>query len=219
MEQYISINHPRFKKVQPSLFRSKVTPDCMSHRCKLIKKDSEEKLEACCSFGADVDLHERDNIMKHKEQIRSLLDDSVKDKDWFRGTPKEDSDFPSGRFDRTTMHKDGCVFLAHDKRGCAIHRASIEGNWDFRGTKPHVCRLFPLSYETDAIVISDDYNDYSCSLDENGPTLYQVARDDLADIFGMELVLVLDEVEKKLISKSLHVLGKNPAPKDNSKEL
>lgn len=182
----------------------------MSHRCKLTKHNNKEKLEACCSYGADVDLIEKENILKRKDQIRSLLDDSVKDKDWFRETPKADPDFPSGQFDRTSMHGDGCIFLAHDKRGCAIHRASIEGGWDFRGTKPHVCRLFPLSYETDAICISDDYNDYSCALDENGPTLYRIAREDLAEFFGKELISELDEIEKKVLNRSLPLVDEQP---------
>ena len=50
--------------------------------------------------------------------------------------PEHDPDVPSGRSCRTASHGGGCLFLAHDRRGCAIHRASIEQGWDFRGVKP-----------------------------------------------------------------------------------
>ena len=83
---------------------------------------------------------------------------------------------------------------------------SVEGGWDFRGTKPHVCRLFPVSYESDAIVLSDDYSDYSCALDDAAPTLYRVARADLGDIFGRDLVVALDAAESRLVSEPAPLL-------------
>ena len=58
---------------------------------------------------------------------------------------------------RTEVHDGGCIFLAHDRRGCAIHRASIESGWPFQGIKPAICRLFPLSYGEDWIVIAPSF--------------------------------------------------------------
>jgi Fe-S-cluster containining protein len=100
---------------------------------------------------------------------------------------------------RTEVHDDGCLFLAHDKRGCAIHRASLEQGWDFRGVKPAICRLFPISYEEDAIVIADEAPEYSCAHVE-GPTLYRITRDALGDIFGPELVVALDAAEAQVLA-------------------
>jgi hypothetical protein len=102
------------------------------------------------------------------------------------------------------------VFLSHDGRGCAIHRASIEGGWDFHGVKPHVCRLFPLSYDDEAIVLSDDYPDYSCTLDPMAPTVYRVGRDTLAAVFGADLVTALDAAEAAVLAaqpRALRVVG------------
>ncbi len=99
------------------------------------------------------------------------------------------------------------MFLAHDRRGCAIHRAALEGGWDMRGTKPHVCRLFPLSYDSDSIVLSDDYADYSCSRDPAAPTVYQVGREALADIFGADLVAAMDAAERSVTASPLASLG------------
>ena len=78
-------------------------------------------------------------------------------------------------------------------------RAALEGGWDLRGTKPAICRLFPLSYEADAIVIADEYPEYSCA-HVDGPTLYRITRDALADVFGEPLVAALDAAEAQVLA-------------------
>lgn len=165
----------------------------------LSKEGDATKLDACCQYGVDVDLGERDRILEHADEIATILDQEVAATSWFGDEVEEDADFPSGAFVRSRTHKGGCLFLAHDARGCAIHRASLEGGWDFHGVKPHVCRLFPLSYDSEAIVLSDDYADYSCAYDPSAPSVYRVGREDLASIFGAELVAALDAVEAQVL--------------------
>jgi Fe-S-cluster containining protein len=198
--EFVSVDHPRFLKAQRDIFVRRVTPDCMSHQCRLQSDGERLKLDACCQYGVDVDVGERDGILSHREQIAALLRPDVA-QPWFTDAEQVDADFPSGRFVRTTTVDGGCVFLAHDRRGCAVHRASIEGGWDFRGIKPHVCRLFPVSYESDAIVLSDDYADYSCAYDASAPTVYRVAREPLGDIFGAALVIALDAAESAVTGR------------------
>lgn len=177
------------------MFVRRVVADCMAHECRLSREGDRRKLDACCQYGVDVDLTERDAIVAHASEIAPLLLPAAAARPWFTGPEKVDPDFPSGRHVRTATFGEGCLFLAHDRRGCAIHRAAVEGGWDMRGTKPHVCRLFPLSYDSESIVLSDDYPDYSCSLDPSAPTVYRVARDALADIFGPALVSAMDAAE------------------------
>lgn len=198
--EYVELKHPRFKRVQRDIFSERLAPDCMAHECRLRKAETgqRKKLDACCQYGVDVDLGERDGILSHAEQIAEILDDEVPTP-WFDSEEKQDVDFPSGAFVRTKTHDKGCVFLSHSARGCAIHRASIEGGWDFHGIKPHVCRLFPISYDETSIVMSDDYADYSCAYEPNSPTVYQVGRADLAAIFGMELVEELDRIAQDVL--------------------
>ena len=198
MAEFVAIDHPRFRKVQKEIFTLRLVPDCMSHDCRLKKEDDRLKLDACCQYGVDVDLGERDGILRHADQIRSILDEEVADLPWFDTEVQEDVDFPSGKYVLTKRHGEGCLFLRHDGRGCAIHRASIEGGWDFHGIKPHVCRLFPLTYDDVSIVMSDDYPDYSCAFDESAPTVYQVGRPDLLAIFGEELVAAMDAIEAQV---------------------
>jgi Fe-S-cluster containining protein len=199
-EATVAIDHPRFRSVWSSIFTRRLVADCMTHRCTMVETHS-EKLDACCQYGCDVDLGERAAIEARGAEIRALLRPEVKDARWFEPDEEEDPDYPSGRVVRTEVHDGGCIFLAHDRRGCAIHRAALEGGWDFRGVKPGICRLFPLSYEDDAIVIADEYPEYSCA-HVDGPTLYRITRDALADLFGEALVVALDRAEAEVLGSA-----------------
>ena len=201
MSELVPIDHPRFRSAQRDIFLVKVVADCMTHQCRLLKENDALKLDACCQYGVDVDIGERDQILAHAGDVRTVLDAEVADQPWFHTEEQVDPDFPSGRFVRTRTHGGGCLFLSHDGRGCAIHRASIERGWDFHGVKPHVCRLFPLSYDEQSIVLSDDYRDYSCALDAAAPSVYRVGRPTLAAIFGDELVTALDAAEAELLGR------------------
>ncbi len=196
----VPLDHPRFRHVWASVFTRRLVADCMTHRCKMVDREPHlDKLDACCQYGCDVDLHERDAILARAGDIRPLLRAEVQDAPWFDDDIEIDLDYPSGKVVRTATHGDGCLFLAHDRRGCAIHRAALERGWDFRGVKPAICRLFPLSYEDDTILIADEYPEYSCA-HVDGPTLYRITRDALADIFGRELVIAMDAAEALVLA-------------------
>ena len=202
---YVELDHPRFKQAETEVFTRRVVADCMTHTC-AIRATSTVRLDACCQYGCDVDLHERDAILAKRDAIQRVLAPAVRELPWFdESAPQRDPDVPSGTVVRTAVHAGGCLFLAHDGRGCAIHRASLEQGWDFRGVKPSICRLYPLSYEHGAIVVMDDYPDYSCAFQDDAPTLYRVARDTLADVFGPELVAAMDAAEAKLAARSLPI--------------
>jgi Fe-S-cluster containining protein len=210
-DRAIALDHPRFRSVSAAIFTRRLAPDCMVHRCTIVQDEARvalahpyEKLDACCQYGCDVDLAEHDAILARGDDIRALLRPEAAAAPWFDDVIEEDPDYPSGKVVRTEVHGGGCIFLAHDRRGCAIHRAALENGWDFRGVKPAICRLFPLSYEADAILIADEYPEYSCAHTE-GPTLYRITRDTLGELFGPALVAALDAAEAQ-------VLGAPPPP-------
>ena len=196
-EPVVAVDHPRFRSVSASIFTRRLAADCMTHRCEMMDTHS-EKLDACCQYGCDVDLAERAAIEARSDDIRALLRPEVAHARWFDPEEEVDDDYPSGRVVRTEVHDGGCIFLAHDRRGCAIHRAALEGGWAFRGVKPAICRLFPLSYEDDAIVIADEYPEYSCA-HVDGPTLYRITRAALAELFGEPLVVAMDAAEAQVL--------------------
>lgn len=199
MAKFVAIDHPRFRRVERAIFTRRIVADCMTHACRDRDPDR-ARLDACCQHGADVDLAERDAILAHADELKALLVPAARDVPWFTVRAERDDDFPSGKIVRTRKLGAGCVFLAHDARGCAIHRASLEGGWDFRGTKPHVCRLFPLSFTSDELVISDDYPAYSCAYEPGAPTLYRHGRDTLADVFGAAIVTAMDAAERAVLA-------------------
>ncbi|MBS1118686.1 MAG: hypothetical protein H6Q90_914 [Deltaproteobacteria bacterium] len=199
-DQVLKLDHPRFQKVWASIFTRRLVADCMTHSCvHSLEGTHTDKLDACCQYGCDVDLAEREAILAKTDDIRALLRPEVANARWFDPEEEVDADYPSGRVVRTEVFEGGCIFLAHDRRGCAIHRASIERSWDFRGIKPAICRLFPLSYEEDAIVIADEYPEYSCA-HVDGPTLYRITRDTLGELFGKDLVTALDAAERTVLA-------------------
>lgn len=205
-EPVVELDHPRFHAAELAVFTKRVVADCMTHDC-AIRATGTVRLDACCQYGCDVDLYEKQAILARAESIKPVLAVEVRELPWFdESEPEHDPDVPSGTVVRTAVHDKGCLFLSHDKRGCAIHRASIEQGWDFRGVKPSICRLFPLSYGEGMIVVSDDYVDYSCAYQADAPTLYQVAREALADLFGPELVRAMDAAEAKVNARQLKVV-------------
>lgn len=199
MHSFIALDHPRFRRAEHAIFLRRFVPDCMAHACALRTDGGREKLDACCQYGADTDLAERDAILRHAGEIRAALRADAAAAPWFTEPAERDDDFPSGWTVRTATLGDGCVFLAHDGRGCAIHLASLQSGFDLNGVKPHVCRLYPLTYDGDAIVLSDDFEDYSCADFAGGPSVYRVLRETLGAVFGAALVEAMDAAELKAL--------------------
>ncbi|CAN5598417.1 hypothetical protein BH11MYX1_BH11MYX1_38810 [soil metagenome] len=205
MASYVELDHPRFSKAELDVFTRRVVADCMTHSCAM-HETGKVRLDACCQYGCDVDLFEKDAILANADKIRPVLAAEVQHLPWFdESEPELDPDVPSGTVVRTAVHDKGCLFLSHDKRGCGIHRASIEQGWDFHGIKPSICRLFPLSYGEGMILVSDDYNDYSCAYQDDAPTLYRVARETIGALFGADLVAAMDAAEAKVNARKLPV--------------
>ncbi len=198
MTEFVDVDHPRFRKIEKRVFVDTLVADCMTHSCKLVTLGDTVRLDACCQYGADVDVGERDAILAKKSEIEQFV--NVPSDQWFSGEPTQDADFPSGAFVRTAAGEKGCVFLDLQNRGCNIHRASLAGGWDFNGIKPNICRLFPITFSGDELLISDDYQDYSCAFDSAAPSIYQVGRSTLSNIFGPELTEALDAAEKLVLA-------------------
>src|SRR5688500_6844613 len=98
--------------------------DCMTHACRM-HAEARGHLAAGCPYGAHGDVGERERIHGHAAPIRTTLRGEARSTPWFTGDDERDDDFPSGRHGRTRTFRGGCVFLAHDRRGCESHRASI----------------------------------------------------------------------------------------------
>src|SRR4051812_48736935 len=98
MSDLIAVAHPRFSRVDPTIFTKQLVADCMSHACRdrAAAKGERERLDACCQYGADVDLHERDRIMEHEAELRALLTPAANAAPWFTTEVEVDPEMPSG---------------------------------------------------------------------------------------------------------------------------
>jgi Fe-S-cluster containining protein len=205
---YLPVQHPVLTHVDPDIFRFQFAADCMSHACRIEAhaEDADDgacqQNDACCRYGCDVDLFERDRILAKSALIAPLLRPELRDPArWFDESNPEESESPSGFVVRTarqdlTREAGRCVFLGHDQRGCALHRTALAHDFAPESIKPTVCRLYPLSYGEGYLGLADDFEWYSCAHHE-GPTLYRLMRDTLRDVYGDDAVRVLDETERK----------------------
>jgi Fe-S-cluster containining protein len=199
LTELVPVDHPRFRQVETGIFTRQIVSTCLTYTCR-VREPAHVRLDACCQYGADTDVGERDQILAHADDIKRLLTPEAAAARWFSDEVEVDPDFASGEKTRTATLGDGCVFLAHDKRGCAIHRASLDAGWSLNGVKPAICRLFPMTWDHDSIGLCDDYTDYSCAFEPTAPTVYRNARDTLADLFGLALVDALDAAEARVLS-------------------
>ena len=79
-----------------------------------------------------------------------------------------------------------------ETRGCTLHALSLETNADYHDLKPMVSALFPVTFGGGSLLCSDELTEGSLVCAGDGPTAYEMARDELRYYFGEELVLELD---------------------------
>jgi hypothetical protein len=180
----------------------------MAHECRCRDEGDRLLLDACCQHGADVDLFEKEAILARRAEVAAILEPDCRDPGgWFdESEPEEDHHaYPSGTAVRTAVAGGGCVFLRHDARGCALHRAALANGFVPEEIKPAVCRLYPLSYGDFTLWLSDDFPRYSCAGDPSGPTVYRLMRGVIQSLFGRSLVRRLDQLERSLLARRLPI--------------
>jgi Fe-S-cluster containining protein len=197
----LPLDHPRFRWVHSDVFTRRFVADCMTHACTVVASGHKQE-DVCCQYGADVDLAERAAIEARRNDIAAVLNAEVATSPWFDAEEFADADYPSGKVVRTSVHNGRCIFLAQGKRGCAIHRASLEAGWPLAGTKPIVCRIYPFMFAGDELFVAREYPEYSCALDQS-VSVYRSARDIVGEYFGAALVATLDAVEAQLSPRRL----------------
>lgn len=143
----------------------------------------------CCYYGVYTDKYEHDLIMKHKDEIIEIMDDSqTKDvSKWFE-PPEEDEDFESGIAVGTELYNGKCVFL--DKQGfCSLQKLAMNKGEDKWKYKPLYCILFPLVIYEDTITIDDEHlaRMHYCNKEENqSSTIFDTCNNELRHLLGEE---------------------------------
>ncbi len=214
---YLDVSHADVHSVDGRIFKVTFAPDCMTHACRCVRESDRRRNDACCQYGADVFVPERQAILRRATEIGSVLKEDRKNPaGWFdERNPEPDPAAPSGIILRTaTADPDddtsGCVFLQHDgERGCGLHHAALLHGFPPAEIKPRVCRLYPVSFGKGRLGLSPDFNDYSCAGD-GGPTVYRLMRGAIGEIFGAPLLQELDRLESRPTRSRLRALPPRP---------
>lgn len=188
-------SHPKFTKeingifIDPQIFTFKFTCKCSGE---------------CCNYGVYTDLKEHEMILRIKDKIIPLLDETQsKDiEDWFE-EPEEDEDFESGIAVGTELVNDKCSFL--DKNGlCTLQKlALMEGEYKWK-YKPIYCVLFPLTIFEGALTIDDEHIDRlkTCNVNPVIETsIYDACKEELLHFFGDENFAELENYKNEYLEK------------------
>ena len=141
----------------------------------------------CCHYGVYADLKEHQQILKKKESIIHVMDESQTKSivEWFEPAEK-DNDFESGIAVGTEIVNNKCVFL--DKNGlCSLQKIAIqegEHKWKY---KPLYCILFPLTIFEGTLTIDDEHMERLRSCNNNGfseQTIFDACYEELIYLFG-----------------------------------
>ena len=138
-----------------------------------------------------LNLAERDKILAVKDELAPFV--SAPPDQWFKPEVFEDPEYETGKFVRSQVKNNRCVFINPNGRGCGIHTFALKTGRDYHSIKPLVCWLFPVTWDKGVLRPSHDVtDDLVCR--ETGATLYEFARDEIRVVFGEGLVAELDAI-------------------------
>ena len=200
----LAVDHPRVRLVDRDIFLLRFVTDCMQHRCLCRDEKDLARADACCQHGADVFYSEKSAILRRASEIASVLKpEQRRPETWFdERDPEVISEEPFVEVIRTAttdleVDTSGCVFLNHvGERGCGLHFAALKHGFDPAEIKPSVCRLYPLSLDDGRLGLSPDFDRYSCA-NSGTSSIYGVLRGALGEMFGEELVRILDDLSAR----------------------
>jgi Fe-S-cluster containining protein len=156
--------------------------------------------DACCSYGADIDIQNVEKIQQRKEEILPFIRPS--DGEWFEAGYSYYEEYVGSQYTRINTQGPRCIFISKDQRGCGLHRYAISKQMDYHEIKPLVCILFPLSFGEGILSPAPELDDNSLICSGSGYSAYQSLRNELEHYFGLELIAELDGIEKEVLGGS-----------------
>jgi Fe-S-cluster containining protein len=156
--------------------------------------------DACCSYGADIDIQNVAKIQQQKAEILPFV--RPPEAEWFEAEYAYYEEYAGNQYTRINPQGPRCAFISKDQRGCGLHRYAISKHMDYHEIKPLVCILFPLSFGEGILSLAPELDDSSLICSGSGYSAYQSMRSELQYYFGQELVQELDAIEKKVLAES-----------------
>ncbi len=208
----LTVNHPVIHRVEADIFRITFAADCIQHQCRCREEGDRRRNDACCQYGADVLLPEKQAILRRAREVASILKPERRDTEhWFdERDPEEDPEAPGGILLRTAT-SDGNdetsgLHLPRAHRRARLRPASRRAAQRLRPRRDQAARVppLPLSWSSRWLGLSPEFHDYSCAQD-GGPTVYRLMRQVLGEVFDQPLVQELDRLESKVIRRRLPI--------------
>ena len=175
---------PNITQIDSDIFKIKYYSNCM--KCDFCN-------DICCSYGVDIDITNIERLMKHKDAIEKYT--NIKAENWFTNHFVYDDEYPGGKYTRTKVENNSCIFLDRNNRGCLIHSYCVNNNLDFHELKPLIGCLFPLTFAKGLLQPSNEIKEKSLKCLNQGITLYEGTKNDLCYYFGQELINELDNLK------------------------
>lgn len=172
---------PVVRKVDSAIFHRRYFGHCLG--CSFCN-------DSCCDHGVDVALVECERILARADELEPLV--RLPRDRWFTTAISVDADFPGGSATRTSVVDGTCVFRMTGTRGCALHAFALQHGEDYHAIKPMVSSLFPVTFGGGSLLCSEELVDGTLVCAGDGPTAYEMAREELRYYFGAELVAELD---------------------------
>jgi Fe-S-cluster containining protein len=188
---------PVIERVDPRIYTDTFYGACME--CRFCH-------DSCCQYGARVDPLWLERTADRAAELEALL--GVGRERWFEDWFEPDPDYAGGRFSRTRVEGERCIFLNRAGRGCQLHRFALETGREVYDVKPMVCGTFPVLWENGVLNPALEVLEDSLVCRGPGPTLYQSAREALAYYFGDAFVAELDAQEAATLTEA----GRGIAP-------
>ncbi|MGD0677873.1 MAG: hypothetical protein ABSC94_20860 [Polyangiaceae bacterium] len=161
--------------------------------------------DSCCQYGADIDGENVARIEAHAAEIEAYT--GVPRDRWFTGEWVADGEFPGGRQTRTAVENGACVFRSRRGRGCMLHSFALDRGIDYHALKPMVSSLFPVTFDWGLLHPSNEIVDRSLQCVDDGPTIYEGVRGEIAWYFGEGLVAELDAMQREGVPSVAETAG------------
>jgi hypothetical protein len=129
-----------------------------AHRCDITACHG-----VCCSYGVEIDVEQKANILRHAEMIKPHMPAERQDVQlWFCDCEEDNDEWPSGRYDSTNTLPDPrhplgqmCIFMRPDAY-CALQVAATANGLHRWALKPFYCALYPLMTDQGWLVLDDE---------------------------------------------------------------
>ncbi|MDY6917039.1 MAG: DUF3109 family protein [Chloroflexota bacterium] len=180
-------NTVRIREVDENVFTRTYLARCEHSLCDSL----------CCNYGCPVERGERDRILAHVGHLEPVVGCPVGD--WFEERVEDDPDYPTGQRENTRVYGGKCVFFDHVLGGCHLHRLATEMGLDVHWLKPMVCCLFPLTWESGRLVVSEFLDELPCR--GQGMSVFDAQKEELRYYFGDAFVAYLERVADQAVSR------------------